>query len=61
MELGSLDDSDGLLNSILNSDLDGVNLERLIRADDRFLKTQSFGGSLSGYAEQLGRDFGYIA
>ena len=61
LELGSLDDNDGLLGSILNSDLEGVDLERMIRADSRYLKTRAFGGSLSGYAEQLGRDFGYIA
>jgi len=61
LELGSLDDNDGLLSQILNSDLDGVDLERMIRADSRYLKTRAFGGSLSGYAEQLGRDFGYIA
>lgn len=61
LELGTLDDNDSLLTSILNSDLDGVDLEKAIRADNRYLNTRAFGGSLSSYAEQLGRDFGYIA
>ncbi len=61
LELGSLDDNDSLLTQILNSDLDGVDLERMIRADSRYLKTRAFGGTLGSYAEQLGRDFGYIA
>ncbi len=61
LELGTVDDNDGLLSQILNSNLDGVDLERMIRADSRYLGTRAFGGSLSGYAEQLGRDFGYIA
>ncbi len=61
LELGTLNDNDSLLTQILNSDLDGVDLERLIRSDSRYLGTRAFGGTLSSYAEQLGRDFGYIA
>ncbi len=61
LELGTLDDNDKLLGQILNSDLDGVDLERMIRADSRYLGTRAFGGSVASYAEQLGRDFGYIA
>ncbi len=60
LELGTMDDNDSLLTQILNSDLDGVDLERVIRSDSRYLNTRAFGGSLASYAEQLGRDFGYI-
>ncbi len=61
LELGTLDDNDSLLTQVLNSDLDGIDLEKMIRADSRYLGTRAFGGTLSNYAEQLGRDFGYIA
>ncbi len=60
LELGSMDDNDPLLQTVLNSDLTGVDLEALIRHDDRYLETQAFSGSLSNYAEELGQNFGFI-
>ncbi len=60
LELGSLDDNDPLLSKILNSDLSGVDLEAMIRHDDRYLDTRSFGSSLTNYVEDLGKNFGFI-
>lgn len=60
LELGSLDDRDPLLQKILNSDLSGVDLEAMIRHDDRYLETRDFGSSLTNYVEDLGKSFGFI-
>ncbi len=60
LEIGSLSDSDSLLQSILSQDLTGVDLEQVIRADDRFKSTQAMFGELSSLANDLGRSFGFI-
>lgn len=61
LELGTLDDEDPLLNQILSSDLNGVDLNTMIRQDQRFRSTQAMYGELSGAAEEMGRKFGFIA
>jgi len=60
LELGSLDDSDPLLTKVLGSDLTGVDLEQMIRSDDRFKSTNTMFGELSGLANSIGRSFGFI-
>ncbi len=60
LELGSLSDSDSLLQSILSQDLTGIDLDQMIRADDRFKSTQTMFGELSSLADNLGRSFGFI-
>lgn len=60
LELGSLDDKDPLLNQILGSDLNGVDLNSMIRQDERFKSTQQMFGELSSMAEDMGRRFGFI-
>lgn len=61
LELGSLDDSDPLLNSILNQDITGQDIEQMIRKDTRFRSTRRMYGELSSTVEDIGRRFGYIA
>ena len=46
---------------MLNSDLTGVDLEQMIRQDDRYKSTRGMFGELSSFAQQLGKDFGFIA
>jgi len=60
LELGSLDDTDGLLNSILGQDLTGIDLDQLIRQDERFQSTRTMYNELSNMASEMGRRFGFI-
>ena len=60
LELGSVDDRDPLLNKILRSDLNGVDLEAMIRSDNRFRSTQAMFGELSRLATDMGQRFGFI-
>lgn len=60
LELGSLDDSDGLLKRILSTDPEGMDMEQLIRQDDRFRSTRRMYGELSSQVEDMGRRFGFI-
>jgi hypothetical protein len=60
LELGSIDDSDTLLNQVLRTDLTGVDLQGMIRQDERFKSTQKMYDELSGAAAEMGRRFGFI-
>lgn len=60
LELGSVDDNDSLLGQILNTDLNGVDVNQLIRQDSRFRSTRTMYNELSTYAEEIGRRFGFI-
>jgi hypothetical protein len=55
-----LADGDPLLNTILNSGTNGIDLEKMIRSDPRFKSTQTMYGELSGLAEEMGKRFGFI-
>lgn len=60
LELGVVNDADPLLNQILRSDLNGVDLDQMIRGDQRFKSTQKMYGELADYAGEMGRRFGFI-
>jgi len=60
LELGSLDNSDPLLSKILSQDPSGVDLDVLIRQDQRFLSTRRMFSELANSVEDMGRRFGFI-
>lgn len=60
LELGSLDDNDSLLQQILSTDLNGVDVNRMIRQDSRFRSTNQMYNELSQHAAELGKRFGFI-
>lgn len=61
LELASLDDTDPLLKKVLrSSDVEGQDLTRMIRQDNRFLSTQTMYNELSSAVADMGRRFGFI-
>lgn len=61
LELPTLEDNDRLLRRILNQEIEGRDLNVMIREDPRFRKTQGFYEELSRAASDLGRQFGFIS
>lgn len=61
LELPKMDNTDPLLQKVLNEPVEGRELELMIRNDDRWKSTENFRDQFASVAEQLGETFGFTA
>jgi len=60
LEIPKLDNTDPILGKALDQQLEGRDLDKLIKQDTRWLRTANYRDSYSQAAIELGRAFGYV-